>query len=101
MANKLETLEQRKLKLEEEIAREREAEESHRIFMGAYAKLRGVAMHLSSEERAAVDGMYLFLHRDNGVISVDLVRKIPAATDKGQGKTMEKTLALREKSGKN
>lgn len=85
MTNKVAELEGKLLKVNGEIAKEREVERRKELAISAYSKLsQALRIALTAEERQAVDGMYLFLHVDLGSLSVDLVRNVPSASDKGQ-----------------
>ncbi len=85
-------LERQRAKVAGEIALEQETVDRINRVASAKDKLqRLVFSTLTPEEVAAVNGMYLFLHGN----CFDIVRKIPSATDKGQG---EKFTAVLEKA---
>jgi len=92
----LETLERQLARVNGEIEKEMEVERRKEVALAAYSKLKkALGETLTPEERQAVDGMYLFLHRDaGGSLNVDLVRNVPSATDRGQGAKMDAVLAI-------
>ncbi|MGD0794292.1 MAG: hypothetical protein ABR958_01685 [Dehalococcoidales bacterium] len=75
-------LEKQLEKVRKDIAEQEKVENYWRTFNGAFAKLKAKLFKtLTPEERACMDGAYLFLHAG----CVDLVRSLPSATDKGEG----------------
>ena len=76
-----------------DIAEAERVERRCRLVQSAYAKLRReLGKTLTSEERDAVDGAYLFLHGTN----VDLVRHIPSGTDRGEYRSFERDMTMAE-----
>ena len=94
--SKIEELQRQLEKVNGQIAEEMEVERRKEVALRAYEKLRTVLRDaLTPEERQAVDGMYLFLHRDaGGDLNVDMVRNVPSATDRGQGAKLDAVLAI-------
>lgn len=96
----VEELEEQLEQVKAQIAIETEAERRRGVVMAAYGKLQQNIMdNLTPEERAAVSGMYLFLHvdHDGGALHVDMVRNVPSATDKGQHEKLEKMMSRAER----
>ena len=92
----IEALEKQLARVNGEIAQEMEVERRKELTLAAYSRLaKALRDALTPEERQAVDGMYLFLHRDaGGDLNVDLVRDVPSPTDRGQGEKLDKLLAI-------
>lgn len=68
-------------------------ENRSQLVQSAYKKLRrALFANMTSEEREAVDGMYLFLHGTN----VDMIRQIPSGTDRGEHRKLERDLTMAE-----
>jgi len=87
--SRIEELKKRLDKVKGQIAEEEELERRVALVQSAFAKLkREMGKTLTSEEYQAIDGAYIFLHSG----SVDLVRHVPSATDKGESKELEKIL---------
>ena len=70
------------------------------VFRSAYSRIcNAIRSCLDSEEKSAVNGMYLFLHLDfpeDRNIHIDLVRNIPSGTDIGQNSDFEERLTLED-----
>ena len=70
------------------------------IFRCAYSRIcNAIRSCLDSEEKSAVNGMYIFLHLDfpeDRNLHIDLVRNIPSGTDTGQNSGFEERLILED-----
>jgi hypothetical protein len=76
-------LEKQLEKVRKDIVEQEKLEKHWRMFNRAFTKLKAELFQtLTPEEKECMDGAYLFLHGS----SVDLVRYLPSATDKGEGK---------------
>lgn len=72
-----------------QITEEEEFERRWQLVHSAFTKLKKeLGKTLTREEYQAIDGAYIFLHSG----SVDLVRHVPSAADKGESKRLEKVL---------
>lgn len=80
-------------KVQKDIKAQKILEKRYALVQRAYGKLRrNVLKTLTSEEYQAVDGMYLFIHSGN----VDMVRRVPSATSRGEDTRLESDLELAE-----
>lgn len=96
-AARIAELEKQLAKVRKDIAEQERLDKWFNTVQTAFAKLkREMGKTLTDEEWRAIDGAYIFLHSG----CVDLVRTIPSATDKGEGKRFEKDMntakAMRE-----
>lgn len=92
-----EKLEKRLARVTEQIAEEEATQSRIETILSAKRKIEGMVLNsLTPEERALVDGMYLFFHGG----CVDIIRSIPSSTDKGQGQRFIKTLSKAEEAEK-
>lgn len=92
---KIAELESQLAKVMKNIAEEERVEKRLALIQSAFGKLKAELLRtLTPEEREAVNGAYLFLHTGG----VDLVRRIPSPTSKGEDRKLEKD--LNSKAGK-
>lgn len=86
-------LEKQLAKVRKDIAEQDRLEKKWQLFEGATVKLRKeMGKTLTSEERNAIDGLYIFLHSG----CVDFIRHIPSGTDAGENKRLNRDLDTAE-----
>ena len=91
--SRIDALQKKLAKVQKDIAEQERLEKRWATVQSAFTKLkRELGKTLSSEEYAAIDGIYLFLH--NGC--VDMVRHIPSATSTGEDIRLERDLNMAE-----
>lgn len=86
-------LEAQLAKLQKDIAEQERLENRWTLIYSAFDKLkREIGKTLTTEEREAVDGMYIFFHSGH----VDMVRNTNSATDQGENMRFEKDMSTAE-----
>jgi len=82
-------LEKQLAKVRKDIAEQERLEKRWQVFETACKKLRQeMGKTLTQEEKEAIDGLYIFLHRG----CVDFVRHVPCATDRGENNRLNQDL---------
>lgn len=80
-------------KVQKNIKEQERLEKRYALVTRAFTKLKKeIGKSLTPEEYQAVNGMYLFIHSGN----VDMVRRVPSATSRGEDTRLESDLEMAE-----